>query len=317
LPRWSRRGRIIEQGGQARLTAGQGHLRGPTVALDPRIHAYRDDLADIALADTVIAPRYAAAIARACNVALTMVHAAPSSDSVAISALLHGETFDVFDLTGGWSDGWAWGACGHDGYVGYVAARALAAPGPEPTHRISAPDALVFAAANIKSPVIAGLPLNARVAAQDHDTRFVAAAGGFIHRRHVAALADGWPAPNAAALLDAARGFVGTPYRWGGRTRAGIDCSGLTQAALMSIGITAPRDSDQQETTGTGVTLDDARPGDLLFLPGHVGLVDHDAQLLHANAHWMSTVSEPIADVLARARASAPGTNVTVRRLLV
>jgi cell wall-associated NlpC family hydrolase len=292
----------------------QGHLRGPSIALDPRIHAYRADLADITLADLVIAPRYAEGVARTCGIATTVVHAAPSPDAIATSALLLGESFTVFDVTGGWSDGWAWGACGHDGYVGYVAARALTVPVAPLTHRVSAPAALVFAAPDIKARVLADLPQGARVAAADHDARFVTAAGGYIHRRHIAQLADGWPAPSADALLAAARGFAGSPYRWGGRTRAGIDCSGLTQAALMAVGIAAPRDSDQQAELGVAVALADARPGDLLFLPGHVGLIDDGGCLLHANAHWMTTLSEPLVEVLARARALAGEVAVSVRR---
>jgi cell wall-associated NlpC family hydrolase len=281
----------------------QGHLHGPSVALDRRIHAVRNDLADIALADRVIAPRYARPLPMQCVTAVAMLRGAPEAAATATSALLYGEAFAVFDI----DNGWAWGQCAHDGYVGYVEATALSEAAAAATHRVSAPWALVFSRPDIKAPVLTDLPLGALLVAADHDEKFIAAAGGFIHRRHVAALGE--IAPDA---LEVARQFIGTPYLWGGRSRAGIDCSGLAQVALMAAGQPTPRDSDQQaQGIGDAVALSGRAPGDLLFIPGHVGFIDHGDRLLHANAFWMATVSEPLADVLARLPA---GTVTTLRR---
>ncbi|WP_243445921.1 C40 family peptidase [Polymorphobacter arshaanensis] len=271
--------------------------------LDHRINAVRNDLADIALADRVIAPRYVQPLPMHCATAVAMLRGAPDTAATATSALLYGEAFAVFDI----DNGWAWGQCAHDGYVGYVEAAALTADALPATHRVSAPSALVFSRADIKAPVLADLPLGALLAAADHDEKFIAAADGFIHRRHVAALSDF--APDA---LEVARQFIGTPYLWGGRSRAGIDCSGLVQVALMAAGQFAPRDSDQQaQGIGDAVALADRAPGDLLFIPGHVGFIDHDDRLLHANAFWMRTASEPLADMLARL---PEGTVISLRR---
>ena len=281
----------------------QGHLRGPSVTLDHRIHAVRSDLADIALADRVIAPRYVQPLPMQCAANVAMLHGAPDPAATATSALLYGEAFAVFDI----DNGWAWGQCAHDGYVGYVEAAALTEAAAPATHRVSAPSALVFSRADIKAPVLADLPLGALLAAADHDEKFIAAAGGFIHRRHVAPLGEF--APDA---LEVARQFTGTPYLWGGRSRAGIDCSGLVQVALMAAGQPAPRDSDlQAQRIGDAVALADRAPGDLLFIPGHVGFIDHGDRLLHANAFWMATVSEPLADMLARL---PEGSVITLRR---
>jgi cell wall-associated NlpC family hydrolase len=119
------------------------------------------------------------------------------------------------------------------------------------------------------------------------------AGGGYLHCRHLE--------PPPATPLGVARRFAGAPYLWGGRTPLGVDCSGLVQVALAACGIAAPRDSDQQrDELGIAVDLADRRGGDLVFFPGHVGiLVDADT-LFHANAYWMATVEEPLADVLAR-----------------
>jgi len=73
------------------------------------------------------------------------------------------------------------------------------------------------------------------------------------------------------------------------------------QIALDFTGIAAPRDSDQQAVLGEPVAEGaPLRRGDLVFLPGHVGIMTNATDLLHANAHWMRVVTEPLSDVLAR-----------------
>ena len=88
------------------------------------------------------------------------------------------------------------------------------------------------------------------------------------------------------------------------------------QVALAAAGIAAPRDSDQQQVLGVAIDpADGLRRGDLVFLPGHVGIMTDAETLLHANAWWMTTLAEPLADVLARqAAAGRPGI-VAARRL--
>ena len=59
-------------------------------------------------------------------------------------------------------------------------------------------------------------------------------------------------------------------------------------------------DRTRERALGTEVALADARRGDLVFFPGHVGIMQDSDRLLHANAFWMNTVIEPLADVVAR-----------------
>ncbi|KAE8764828.1 C40 family peptidase [Georgenia thermotolerans] len=82
------------------------------------------------------------------------------------------------------------------------------------------------------------------------------------------------PAPlaSASAVVNYARQFVGTPYVYGGVTPAGFDCSGFTQYVFAHVGISLPRSSSDQRYAGTVVSAAEARPGDLVWWPGHVGI---------------------------------------------
>jgi hypothetical protein len=239
----------------------------------------------------LFAPHYARAEPCRCTVDAVVVRARPSEQAPAISQIVHGEGFALIDRAGDW----AWGRCAHDDYVGYIPASALGAM-TAPTHRVVAPLALVFANPDIKAPVVRSLSIGARVAAEDEDG-FLRIADGYIHSRHAAALESNAPDPVAVA-----ESMIGMPYRWGGRGADGIDCSGLVQRALELAGIDAPRDSDMQRDQLGTLLDDDAVParGDLVFFPGHVGMMVDSERLIHANAHWMATVVEPLADVTAR-----------------
>lgn len=81
--------------------------------------------------------------------------------------------------------------------------------------------------------------------------------------------------PKAAKAVREALSLLGTPYLWGGTTRAGFDCSGLTQHVWAAAGVKIPRTVRQQADAGTPIPLNQAQPGDLVvFYPSrhHVGI---------------------------------------------
>ncbi len=88
----------------------------------------------------------------------------------------------------------------------------------------------------------------------------------------------------ARRVSSYARRQLGTPYRWGGTSSGGFDCSGLVYAAYRSIGRRIPRTTWGQLRVGTRVAWQSLRPGDLLFTDGggHVVLVVSDSVAVSA-----------------------------------
>jgi hypothetical protein len=105
-----------KSGGSSSSTAERFTLSGPSLTLDPLIHAYRSDIADIALAGMLFAPHYARPVTRRCGPAPSAVRASPSAEAEPVSELAPGDEFAVLDIAGGW----AWGYRRADHHVGYV-----------------------------------------------------------------------------------------------------------------------------------------------------------------------------------------------------
>ncbi len=88
-------------------------------------------------------------------------------------------------------------------------------------------------------------------------------------------------------FVGAAEAMLGEPYRYGGAAPGGFDCSGLVVYAAKSVGLNLPRTTQEQIQTGSPVTREDVRAGDLVFMhlaakELHVGVaVDHSA-FVHA-----------------------------------
>jgi cell wall-associated NlpC family hydrolase len=281
-------------------------------AFDPRVTPARADLAAKHLEGKVTAARYVEGRVFEVIEPQAPLRGEPRPDAPLTTEALKGERVTIYDSN---AEGWAWGQLQADGYVGWLPANALVAPGAAPTHKVTALRTFAFSEPSIKSPPLEALPLGAKLAvARFADRMAVTRAGAYVPAPHLAPLGD-----YEADFVAVGERFLGVPYLWGGKTALGLDCSGLVQIALTACGLPCLRDSDMQERAlGTPLSAapdySNLKRGDLVFWKGHVAIVRGAQSLLHANAFHMAVVSEPVADAIARI--AGTGSAVTgVRRL--
>lgn len=124
-------------------------------------------------------------------------------------------------------------------------------------------------------------------------------------------------------LLQEAESWIGTPYRYAGTTRSGVDCSGfvctlfstLPQKLSQKLPQQLPRNSASQATVGEAISLRDAEAGDLVFFNtsgsgvSHVGIYIADNMFIHASTSIGVTINS-LAEEYYRKRF------VSVRRVL-
>lgn len=104
---------------------------------------------------------------------------------------------------------------------------------------------------------------------------------------------------SSEALLHAAFSFRNAPYQWGGRSLAGIDCSGLTQMAFKLCGKAIPRDASEQAKVGEDVHfLLEAKAGDLAFFDNDLGIITHVGMILDSETilHATDTAGRVVVD---------------------
>jgi hypothetical protein len=269
--------------------------------LDPRLNAYRDDLADARLRGTVTAHRYAEGRPARVVGGRAAVRRAADPGAPLDTFYHYGEPILVFEEAGNW----AWCQSLGDGYVGYVERKQIAlGAAADPTHFVATMGSYLYEQPDMKSPAVDFLPR--------HSAVIVAESGILTRGTEYARLDTGGfvplgclsrEPPRSPDIVVAAERYLGCPYLWGGKSFFGLDCSGLVQNVFRDIGVTLPRDTDmQRDTIGETVTIggeSDLRLGDLLYMPGHVLIYAGGGEVIHASDGVMMVRRQLLAEFMA------------------
>lgn len=209
-----------------------------------------------------------------CNASLAPVRAEPSHKAEMVNQLLFGEKVEILEIN---ERDWAKVRCEWDGYPGWCKPGQLTIINKkeyckEPRHIADKhQNKLVF----------------------EHDEQWIPMGSDLFGLKSLHKKGGKYKGKKIAHkdmeltpkhLLEAAMQYINAPYVWGGRSIAGIDCSGLTQIAFKMCGKAILRDAAQQAEEGEQVDfLQHARKGDLAFFDNEEGKITHVGILLDNN----------------------------------
>ena len=219
---------------------------------------------------------------------LAPMYEKPDEYSQRVDEVLHGMAASVLEDKGNWLR-----VRTAYRYVGWIHRRHLAPKrhgGDYPVY-INAPAADVLTSPKVQAPILLCLPMGSIVykiqPVTKHNrldwTAIILADGSTGYVR--SAFLSSFPrVVSREAIIETAKKYLGTQYRWGGKTTLGIDCSGLCFMAYWLNGIAIYRDAHIKSGFPIKqISPQAARKGDLLFFPGHVGMILDEDTMIHSS----------------------------------
>ncbi len=233
------------------------------------------------------------------NVPVCAMLKAPTRESTLEDEALYGMVVDILEAP---KDGW-YRIRTHYRYEGFAAAEDLLVGDAPAAAWEGLPKKVVLnknfcdvlSIPKVQGWILANLPRGALVSpvgSPEEGWQKVRLADGRSGYMPEGVLGTYYPAPLSEdepvlrqALVDAAMLYRGTHYRWGGKSPMGIDCSGLVSMAYLLCGVLIYRDAHIREDFPIHeIPLENIRPGDLLFFPGHVAMYIGNGRYCHSTA---------------------------------
>ncbi len=272
--------------------------RKQMVSKDPKLYAFRDDLADKHLETEITAQRFVQGEKKRVNTAVAGLFKENNKKSERQTECLLGEELLILEEGETMSRSQSL----KDGYIGYIDTTVLCTSTIKQTHIVSVPRTFQYLQADLRGPMEYALSMGSKVSVvgetEVRDTMYsILESGSAIITSHLSPIEHMYE-----DYVTVAETFIHTPYLWGGVSGFGIDCSGLVQLSMMMTGKMVLRDTSmQQKTIGRPLTESDKlQRGDLIFWEGHVAImVDHD-NIIHANGYSMDVMIEPLEEAITR-----------------
>lgn len=228
------------------------------------------------------------------NQSLIDLYAKPNQNSYLETDCIYGEKFVLTEI----NKSWAYGFTNADNYKGWVKKKYLSNL-INLSHKVVTLTSIIKEEPSIKSKTLGFLPYSSKVnihtIEKDWSEIIFFNRGlkklAYIPNKHTDLIGS-----KIEDYTLIAEKFIGAPYKWGGKTFLGIDCSGLIQICLHDHLKKLPRNSNGQEIyfKNNESTKKLLKRGDLIFWNGHVGIMQNKTHLIHANSFHMSVAVEKL-----------------------
>ncbi len=232
-----------------------------------------------------------------CIKAVLPLYASPDKTSEQTDELLFGDQAEIIDENENF-----YKIITDYGYIGWAEKGSLRESAAKPTHIIVSRFADVLAEKRFLKKTGISLPYGAKTCAKPDGIRFaeteIDGKKGYIHKNHLSPISlPRGELDFREAVIETALEYLGTQYRWGGRTHCGIDCSGLCFNAYRFCGVNVWRDAKIELSPNLRrIHLDQAKRGDLIFFKGHIALYLGNGEIIHSSASAGKVITEKYDD---------------------